>query len=172
MSNGKQRIFLFAIGAVLVLVGFAGGYAFRGKQANPSAQDYALSNVMSDLVFISLIDRNKTEDLRGLLDVRLFDDVTHERASDGAIADADFLNARMRTLAGVARRWRDSPPPNSKAMVASTAQPWFGEWQSIYESNLKLVSAADVDCRAQNCSPNFGNHQTVEHPGTNNVPIH
>jgi hypothetical protein len=160
------RVAQILIGLALVAAGFAGGYVLRSKQPDPVIQDYALSNVLSDLAFISLIDNNKPGDVRDLLDVRLFDDVTHLRKSDGAISDADFLKTRMRTLSGVARLWHDLPPPSSKTMASATTAPWYGEWKSIYESTLKLVSAAEVECREVNCSPNFGAHRAVAQPPT------
>jgi hypothetical protein len=159
-----KRMARVLIVLALVAAGFAGGYVFRSKQPDPTIQDYALSNVLSDLVFISLIDDNKPGEVRGLLDVRLFDDVTHERKSDGVISDPDFLKTRMRTLAGVAKLWNELPPPNSNAMVSAKVQSWFAEWESIYELNLKLVRAAEADCRAVSCSPNFGGHRTVSQP--------
>lgn len=158
------RVTQILIVLALVAAGFAGGYVFRSKQPDPVIQDYALSNVLSDLAFISLIDNSKPGEVRDLLDVRLFDDVTHVRKSDGAISDPDFLKTRMRTLSGVARLWHDLPPPNSKTIATATTAPWYDEWKSIYESNLKLVSAAEIDCRASNCSPNFGGHQAFAQP--------
>jgi hypothetical protein len=155
-----MRQIALALSAVaLVLIGFGSGYWYRSAQVSPSAEieDYALTNILEDLGYANYLSKGDTTNLRELLDVNLDGHLSRARQHQGAINDAAFGEAKIRTLNALANLWEQHPPFTSERWRENEANKgWWGEWQDSRAKNAELLRWAKQQCAATpslNCKP-------------------
>lgn len=149
----KKALFL-----VLGVVFFGLGYAvatilpLRGATARPVLEDAALTDLVSELGAIHLLENGRDQELRALLDVDMNNHLTQIRENEGDAIAPEVADARRRTLARIADIWDKEPPFQTQDFQQSKSAPWYPEWKSNFEKNLALVRAAQAECQTAQCN--------------------
>lgn len=110
-------------------------------------EDYALTNVIDDLVYLGYYYSDKKEDFRKLIDVNLDNHIRYIRNYQGELTDEVFVNSKIRILNDVAIVWDKKPPFQSEEFRPNAINSsWIHEWKAIHEKNLELLKWAQEQC--------------------------
>ena len=144
-----KRAALIGVAAVVVLIaGFGGGYWYG--HAHPTIQgemeDYALSNVLSEVAYVHYLEKGDLEGVRNLIDIQLNTHLSRVVKYQGAITDDEFMASKTRALNAVANLWDERPP--FATLTGSEDQPWWKDWQEMTRQNRELLAWARQRCAA------------------------
>jgi hypothetical protein len=150
----KKTVAKVIAAIALVTAAFYGGYLVRDRVATDRAamEDYALSNILTELAYAGYLRQGQYSELRRLIDVSLNGHLNRAREHAGAISSSDFAGVRTRTLAKVADLWNANPPFLTEDFRQSKDQEWYAAWEHSYRANVDLIKAAQTECERTRCN--------------------
>jgi hypothetical protein len=154
MDSEMKKPFFVVLGVVLFGLGYAVAtlLPLHESSIRPAMEDAALTDLVSELGAIHLLESGRNQELRALLDVNLNNHLTQIRENEGDVIAPEVADARRRTLARVADIWDKEPPFQTQDFEQSKSTPWYPEWKANFERNLALVKAAQVECQRTQCN--------------------
>lgn len=142
-----KRVAVIGISAAVLLVaGFGGGYWYRHSYPpmQGEMEDYALSNILSEVAYVHYLKKGDLEGVRNLIDIELNTHLARVVKYQGAITDDEFMASKIRALNAVANVWDERPPFDS--LTGSENQPWWQGWQDMTRQNRDLLGWARERC--------------------------
>ena len=157
----KLTVRILAI-ASLSLVCFAAGFFTRHEFYPVSDEfgDYALTNLLNEVAYVSYLKQSRNAELRSLIDVSIHSHLSKVVRHKGTTSTPEAINAKNYILVKVESLWAKEPPFQTPDFQQSKGQFWYPEWERMYKANTVLLSQAKIECAKTNCN------QRLTHPSS------
>lgn len=170
MSHKMRFIVTVLVAVGIAVAGFFTGRAYEAQQPSPDGriEDYALQNVHGSMAYVGYAEKGDFAAMRRFSDIDLSLHLNLIRQHAGSIQDAEFAEAKIRTLNAVALRWQAEPPFTGPDYQPTPANAfWLPEWTENHAKNLQMLAWAQSQCASNpslHCKKNPRSNDSASSP--------